>query len=552
MRTLGNAITQDKVHHAYLFVGSRGTGKTSMAKILASCLNCERGPTVEPCGVCASCVGIRNATSLDVIEMDAASHNKVEDVRDLRDGVAFAPVSGRAKVYILDEAHMLTGPAWNALLKTLEEPPPGTHFVLATTEAHQVPATVVDRCHRFDFTRPTVDQLASVLRRVAGQEGIEIAPDALALLARHATGSFRDALGTLEQLVTYSDGAIATADVVAVLGAVEDDLLFGAIDAVVSHDAAGALRAAASLADTGRDLQTALRDLEVHARELLIVRALGEVPADVRVTPERDARLSAQAQVVTETDLVRLLDLLGGAMRAVRDGADARTQLELALVRAATPEIDASAKALLARIARLEAALQGGVPAAAAATPAPAPAVAAPVAAVAAAPGAAAAPALPEPAPVADVEPEPQAAAEPDVTATRDPRSVTLAEVVEIWPAVLQTVSEDFQLLGAALGNARPAELNDGVLVVAFAEDDSFNHRLAAESTDNRRVLGEALQALTGARLRLDYALRALDGHVVASAELQDDALVAHLVEEFAAEEIEPGGAEDHHEEEPA
>ena len=170
MRTLRNAVQRDKVHHAYLFVGSRGTGKTSMAKILAACLNCERGAgagTVEPCGVCDSCVSIARATSLDVIEMDAASNNSVDDIRELRESVAYAPVSGRRKVYILDEAHMLSTAAWNAFLKTLEEPPPNTVFVLATTEANKVPATVVDRCHRFDFQRPTVEQIADVVRRTA-------------------------------------------------------------------------------------------------------------------------------------------------------------------------------------------------------------------------------------------------------------------------------------------------------------------------------------------------------------------------------------------------
>ena len=297
MRTLSNAVSRGKVHHAYLFVGSRGTGKTSMAKILAACLNCERGPTIEPCGVCDSCVSIASATSLDVIEMDAASNNSVDDIRDLREGVAYAPVSGRHKVYILDEAHMLSPQAWNAFLKTLEEPPPRTIFVLATTEAQKVLPTVVDRCHRFDFGRPTVEQVARVVGRVAATEEINIEPGAVALIARHATGSFRDALGTLEQLLTYAgDEPIGPADVLAVLGVADAEQLFEALDAVIAHDPAAALRCAAKLTGSGRDPGQVLRDLEVHGRELLAVKMLEEVPEELRVTPERDERLQTQAR----------------------------------------------------------------------------------------------------------------------------------------------------------------------------------------------------------------------------------------------------------------
>ena len=355
VRTLSNAIEQDRVHHAYLFVGSRGTGKTSMAKILAASLNCQNGgPTVSPCGKCESCVSIQNATSLDVVEMDAASNNSVDDVRELRERVAFAPVGGGFKVYILDEAHMLTPQAWNAFLKTLEEPPPHTIFVLATTEANKVLPTVVDRCHRFDFGRPSVPQLAHVLRRAADAESITIPDEAVALVARSATGSFRDALGTLEQLLAYSGSTIALEDVLAVLGAADADLIFGAVDAVSAGDARSALLAAASLAESGRDLGRFFGDLEAHARALMVVQVLGDVPPELRVTSEQDERLAEQAARVGQAEVVRLIELIAAALRALKDGADARTQLELALVKAATPDLEPSVKALQARIARLE------------------------------------------------------------------------------------------------------------------------------------------------------------------------------------------------------
>src|ERR671927_1253627 len=296
VRTLSNAIELGKVHHAYLFVGSRGTGKTSMAKLLACALNADGGPRVDFSPDDPACRAIMTGHSMDVVEMDAASNNSVDDIRELRENVALAPMGGSRRVYILDEAHMLTPAAWNAFLKTLEEPPPHTIFVLATTEANKVLPTVVDRCHRFDFTRPSVPQIATVLRRAASSEGIEIADEAVALVARSATGSFRDALGTLEQLLAYSGNTIALEDVLAVLGAADADLLFGAVDAVAAGDARGALLAAARLADSGRDLGRFFSDLEAHARALLVVQVLGEVPDELKVTAELDERLAEQAR----------------------------------------------------------------------------------------------------------------------------------------------------------------------------------------------------------------------------------------------------------------
>ena len=416
VRTLSNAIEQGRVHHAYLFVGSRGTGKTSMAKILAASLNCQgeagggtgpRGPRVDPCGACESCRSIVTATSLDVVEMDAASNNSVDDIRDLRERVGYAPVAGGSKVYILDEAHMLTPAAWNAFLKTLEEPPPHTIFVLATTEANKVLPTVVDRCHRFDFGRPSVPQIASVLRRAADSETIEIPDEAVALVARSATGSFRDALGTLEQLVAYSGTSIAIDDVLAVLGAADADLLFGTLDAVSAGDARSALLAAARLAESGRDLGRFFGDLEAHARGLLVTQVLGEVPAELSVTPEQDERLAEQAGRIGGAELVRLLEHIAAALRAMKDGADPRTQLELALVKAAKPDLEPSVKALQERIARLESRAAGVAP------PAAPPVAAQPPAAAAAPPAGESAPPAAAPPQVAPPSRTPERAETP-------------------------------------------------------------------------------------------------------------------------------------------
>jgi DNA polymerase-3 subunit gamma/tau len=538
VRTLRNAVQQGKVHHAYLFVGSRGTGKTSMAKMLAACMNCESGPTVEPCGRCESCVAIASATSLDVIEMDAASNNSVDDIRELRESVQFAPVSGRSKVYILDEAHMLSSQAWNAFLKTLEEPPPDTIFVLATTEAQKVLPTVVDRCHRFDFARPTVEQIAIVISRVANAESIEIAPDAVALLARHATGSFRDALGTLEQLVTYTGTRIATEDVLAVLGVADADLLFEAFDAVAAGDARGAWLAAARLADTGRDIAQFLKDLEAHARDLLVVQTLGEVPAELRLTPDRDERLAEQASRVPGSSLVRLLDLLAEALRTVKDGADARTRLEAALVKAAAPEVDPASRALLARVERLEAALAGG---AAPAPPRPEqPRTEAPRTEVSPAAPLPRAPAPTPPSPPSTAH-EPERAPEPTPTATAVAEPINepdLDAVRTLWPAVLDAVRVDNGLLAACLAEAHPVEVRGREVVVAFAEHDTFNRKMA-DGREHRATVDDALRGLAGSALRVVFELRELDEQSEVQPPSEDE-LVARFKTEFDAEEIVP------------
>jgi DNA polymerase-3 subunit gamma/tau len=518
VRTMTNAVEREKVHHAYLFVGSRGTGKTSIAKILARSLNCAEGPTLTPCGTCESCMAIAASTSLDVIEMDAASNNSVDDIRELRERVGFAPAVGGWKVYILDEAHMLSTAAWNAFLKTLEEPPPNTIFVLATTEAHKVPPTIVDRCHRFDFQRPSLAEITTVLERVSEKEGIEADERTLAMIARSASGSFRDAIGTLDQLVTYGGERVAFDDVMAALGVADADLIFRVTDALVARDVAAVLTSVQELADSGHDPVQFMRDLTAHLRQLIVVQALGEAPDTFSITADQTARLEAQAGKLPDSEAVRAIDLLADGIAAVKDGSDPRIQLEVALLKAARPRLDASFEALMMRVEQLE----GGRSAASgsAVPPQPAPASTKP----------AAEPSVAEP----DTAPAPPASPEP-AAAVADPPSMVAVET--LWPAVLERIhdGEGGEMLAALLADARPARFEDDQLVLVFPATASFSKR-KIEHPSNAERLREALRLVAGRPVGVRVELS--DEEPAVEALHDEDDLIARVKREFDAEEV--------------
>ena len=417
-RTIKNAIEQDKVSHAYLFCGPRGTGKTTTARLLAKALLCEKGPTPDPDGTCEDCQMIAEGVHPDVYELDAASRTGVENVREeIINRVQFAPTRGRYKVYIIDEVHMLSIAAFNALLKTLEEPPDHVVFILATTDPQKVPETIHSRCQRFDFRRISNESIVSRLGAVCVAEGVEFEGDALDLIAHHAGGGMRNALTSLEQTIAFGEGKVTLAVAERMLGGVDSGDLANIVQALGKRDAAACFNWVAEFVESGSDLAQFARELAQHVRNLYVMSLAGtDVALDVSASERR--QLADELPLFGTDRLARMLQVLGDVMAELKTSTNPRLSFEIGCTRMVRPEGDLTLAALAERVEALE---RSGVavasPAAAAApVSAPHPAAAAPAAAAPAAHVAApepAAPAVPAPAPVAAPAAAPQAAPRP-------------------------------------------------------------------------------------------------------------------------------------------
>ena len=457
-RTLQNAIGSGRVAHAFLFTGARGVGKTSAARILAKALNCEAGPAAEPCNICSLCSEITDGNSVDVFEIDGASNTSVDDVRELRETVKYLPSRARRKIFIIDEVHMLSTSAFNALLKTLEEPPPHVTFIFATTEPHKVPITILSRCQRFDFRRIPLPLLVGRLRHIVDQEGVTISDAALAMIARKGDGSMRDSLSTLDQVLAFCGERVDDAEVVNLLGVVDRRLLLESSRAVLARDSRAALEIVRQVDAFGYGMRPFCQELVGHFRNLTIIRAVAD-PAELLdlAQPELE-EIELQARDVPLADLQRHLAILMKAEGELAHATFPRLVLEMALLRMASLAPAVPVEELLERLKSLEGRLTGGggaVPAPRTREPQRSPA-----ADVLPSPARLAAPAerTTAPAPPAPAEVRPVAAT----------KQAAAAGEGDPWAGFVASVRGSKPLLASLLEHARPLQVAAAGLTIGF------------------------------------------------------------------------------------
>jgi DNA polymerase-3 subunit gamma/tau len=521
-RTLKNAVEQNRLAHAYLFVGPRGIGKTSTARILAKALNCVNGPTITPCGVCDSCKEITAGNSLDVLEIDGASNNGVEQVRELRDNVRYAPSKGHFKIYIIDEVHMLTAAAFNALLKTLEEPPPHVKFIFATTEPQKVLPTILSRCQRFDLHRIPANLIAHHLQFIAGKEKIVLDPAAAHAIAKGADGGLRDAESMLDQLVAFCGDKIAEPDVLSVFGFTSEQTVANFTEKILRGETPEALELLHTEADSGKDMMKLMSDLISYLRDLLVGKVKPEALAD-DLNPELQKSLETQAAMIETDRLLELIDQFAAAEGRMKWAPNKRLHFEVAIIKAIQTLNQVTLNEVIENLAALRDGKEQAAPAKRSAPHAPSvpPAVAKPQPSLVA-----------EEPPAAEIKP---AAPEP-----------VPSDHKEIWRKTTEKVRATRKLISGWVDAGTALGIDGRFFVVGFPPD----HKSAMESLSiprTREFLEAIVKEISGQDWKIKFVLK--EGLTVAApaepvapkkpetqATFKDDPLIREALEIFKGE----------------
>lgn len=510
IRILRNQIINDRISHAYLFCGSRGTGKTSTAKIFARAINCESPMDGSPCGKCDACIELSSENNMDILEIDAASNNRVEEMRELLDKVKYPPAIGRYKVYIIDEAHMLTIGAFNALLKTLEEPPGHVVFILATTEPHKIPATILSRCQRYDFKRISIRVIMDRLKKIGQDMKVDIEPEALETIARWAEGGMRDAISLLDQCMAFSDGVVTNDDVLAILGTADQTFIFQFVENIMKGQLSSLLKQVDLLIEDSRDISIFVRDLIYHLRNLLLVKVCDEPEKLLDLSESTIARYQNQAQYASEPRLIRAIEILSALESELKWNSQPRIMLEMALVKITRPEQEDSFEALLDRISVLEEKLAKGVVVSSAQSQSPQQHSQEDNKAIEE---------FSDVDGLAKREQEKQDGKSVDKTDSKEVKQGGQGEAEELeqsqeeltaeqkdisklWPDILKTIKKDRIAIYSLLRNTRIEDTGKGLVYLVFPPEEEF-YAAAIERENNRKYIEELIMEFADREVRL-------------------------------------------------
>jgi len=481
--TLANAIKSGRLAQAYLFTGQRGVGKTSTARILAKSLNCVHGPTVSPCGRCNACKEIESSTSLDVLEIDGASNRGIDEIRTLRENVKFSPTQGKFKIYIIDEVHMLTEPAFNALLKTLEEPPEHVKFIFATTRSSKVPLTILSRCQRFDFRRIPMDKILAKLKQVIKKEKLKIKDDALFYVARASQGSLRDAESVLDQLASYSEKEINFEDVVSILGVYDQRVLFEFTQAIINKDAKELLTMVEREMNSGKGGDQFISSLVDYFRGLMMTRLSDDPARLINLPPESISQMAAQAGSFSVEEIIYIIDILTNAQLAVKRRVSARVALEMAVIKIARRDLLVSVDEVLGRLNELESKLKDD------GRQSPEEAVAGEAAA-----GEEKAEKIkPKGLSLKKLSPD-----------ESSPLEVSLSQVRQYWRKLLDILAREKMSVATFLMKGKLVGVDGDVVNVGFLPELSF-HRESLENKKNKKIIEENFSRILGRRVRVAF-----------------------------------------------